>query len=195
MGAVPKNLQGVRSSLGVRDFGQALEVSDEQRIGWRVGDQVFQVLWDLKDSAFKARALQSLKEQAFRIDKSCLRGYLFALGKEEAAIAYLLARLKVNDEDACSHSHTASSLCELDDLSNQNELELVSLGDDEDSSCELSNQKDSEDIEALMAQSEEFNERDQVASSLVEMGKVSDRVMQELFALLNDVDSNPEVFT
>ncbi len=79
-----------------------LEVSNAQRVGYKVKAQVFQIFCNLNKTNFQAQALQLLKASANLIDEWRLREYRAALGEEEEVLAELLGLLK-HESDGMSY--------------------------------------------------------------------------------------------
>ena len=92
-----KGLKGVDAGLcdEVLQHLVALEVRDEEKVGRRVREQVFEVLCSLEETAFEKEALMLLKEA--EIGKGRLLRYRVALGERDAVFEKY--RTGLTDED------------------------------------------------------------------------------------------------
>ncbi|MDJ0714558.1 MAG: HEAT repeat domain-containing protein [Prochloraceae cyanobacterium] len=109
----PKNLKAADNKLpqDILERLVELEASDEDLVGERVRQQVFQTLCSLYETDFQKQALELLKSKSDRIDKNRFLKYRAALGKKEAVIKNLLGLLK--EEDSVMRRYAASALGNL----------------------------------------------------------------------------------
>ena len=109
----PKNLKAADNKLpqDILERLVELEASDDDLLGERVRQQVFQTLCSLYETDFQKQALELLKSKSDRIDENRLQEYQVALGEKEEVIDKLLRRLE--DENSQVRSSAASALGKL----------------------------------------------------------------------------------
>jgi HEAT repeat protein/energy-coupling factor transporter ATP-binding protein EcfA2 len=175
-----------------------LEVSDSQRVGWRIREQAFQILCSLNETEFEAPALELLKNTAAHIGKVRLQKYRAALGEKEEAIACILTLLK--DENSSMRSSAAFA---LGNLGNDSEVVLTALLEsfkDENSSVRFSAAdalgnlgNDSEVVLTALLESLKDEDSDvcsSAADALGNLGNDSEVVLTALLESLKDEDSS-----
>ncbi|MBN3876899.1 HEAT repeat domain-containing protein [Nostoc sp. JL23] len=171
-----------------------LEVSDSQRIGYKVKAQVFQIFCNLNETKFQAQALQLLKASANLIDEWRLREYRAALGEQQEVLAELLGLLK-HESDGMSY-FAAFAFGNLDNALPQVIEGLLSLLKHESQRVRDSAAKAlgnlgkalPQVVEALLGllKDESHRVRDSAAWGLGKLGNASPQVVETLLALLKD---------
>ena len=176
----------------------ALEVSDGNKVGGQVREQVFKTLRGLYETVFQQQALDLLKAEGEKIDKFRLQEYRAELGEKEEVIAILISLLRDDDSSVCSRA--ADALVKLGKGSEEVVTALLPLLRDDDSSVR-SNAADalgaigkgSEEVTALLSLLRDddsfFWVRSNAADALGAIGKGSEEVVTALLSLLKDDDS------
>ncbi len=109
----------------------ALEISNSEKVGNRIGSQVFQTFCSLNETRFEQQALQLLKASADEMEQVRLQEYRAALGEKEEAIAALLELLQ--DQHNRVRSLAADALSQLGNASQRVIDALLQRLQDEDS--------------------------------------------------------------
>ncbi|MGJ5634034.1 NACHT domain-containing protein, partial [Nostoc sp. CALU 1950] len=138
-----------------------LEVSDYQKVGYKIKSQVFQNICSLSETRFHSQVWQILQESADLIDKVRLQEYQLVLGKKEEALAELLFLLQ--DE---SVEVRLSAVTVLGRWSNTSEKV----------------------VEALLSRLHDENEKVRLLAvrSLGNLDNTSEKVVEALLSLLQD---------
>mgnify|MGYP006276517075 FL=1 len=195
----PKNLMTADSSLPQEIIKRLveLEVSDRDRVGEKVKEQVYESLQRLSETAFEEQALQLIKDCAEEISEDRLFRYRKELGDRNPMVQEQLERL--SDKDSEVRSRAASALRDLGVASDSVIQALLDRLTDEDSMVrsraamaleELGVVSDSV-IQALRDRltDEDAEVRSGAALALGELGVVSDSVIQALLDRLTDEDA------
>ena len=175
-----------------------LEVSESNKIGRIVSNQIFPTLSRFYETAYQNQALELLKAEGDKIGKVRLQKYRSELGEKTEAIATLIKLL--TDEDSHVRRIAADALSNLGKDSDQVVNALIKLLTDEDSDVRyiaadaLSNLgKDSDQVVNALIKlltDEDSDVRRIAADALRKLGKDSDRVVNALIKLLTDEDSD-----
>ncbi|NET68352.1 MAG: NACHT domain-containing protein [Moorea sp. SIO1G6] len=142
-----------------------LEVSGDERVGYNINHEVYQIICSFYETDFQAPVLELLKNQSDLIDQERLLNYRAELGEKDQVIEIWLERLKDNDSDV--RITAASALGKLGNSSETVVNGLLALLEDNDSDVRMS-----------------------AAYALGELGNSSDTVVNGLLALLEDNDSS-----
>ncbi len=193
--------------LGVADAGLveevltrlvALEVSDDNQVGWRIREQGFQTLRRLYETAFEKQVLDLLKAEGEKVDKVRLQKYRVELGEKQGVITASI--LLCEDNSWHIRSFAASNLGELGKASEEVINALLPLLRDDDSRVRFRTAdalgklgKASEEvINALLPllRDDDSRVRFRTADALGKLGKASEEVINALLPLLRDDDSD-----
>ena len=156
--------------LGVADSGLveeilsqllALEMSDDNRVGWQIREQGFKTARRFCETAFEEQFLGLLKGEGEKIDKVRLQKYRAELGEREDAITSLIKLCKNDDYDVRSRAPLA--FVTLGEVSEKVISTLISLLSDHDEQV-----------------------RSYTAIAVNNLGKISGEVLTALIHLLSD---------
>ncbi len=196
----PKNLSVVDSTIALELLENLveLEVSEEDKVGEKVKEEVFSVLRRFHETAFEAQALELLKAKEDKIDKVRLQKYRAELGEKEEAIATLVELLQ--DEESDLRSSAVFGLVRLGKDSDEIINPLLQLLQDKDSDLRRSAAlalgllgKNSDEIINPLLQLLQDEHSDlplSAADALGRLGKNSDEIINRLLQLLQDEKSS-----
>ncbi|WP_287266689.1 HEAT repeat domain-containing protein [Moorena sp. SIO3A2] len=201
----PKNLRGAARELVQQILERLveLEVSGDERVGYNIRKQVYQIICSFYETDFQAPVLELLKNQSDLIDQERLLNYRAEFGEKDQVIEIWLERLKDNDSDV--RSSAADALVKLGNSSDTVVKALLTLLEDNDSDVrrraayalgKLGNSSDTvvkeNIVKALLALLEDNDSdvRSSAARALGELGNSSDTVVNGLLALLEQHNSD-----